>query len=238
VTDQQTIDPLEAFAELARIELASMDFFDVLGRVTQLAKQTVPGAAEVSISLLEEGDPMTAAFTGELALRLDEKQYENGDGPCLAAARGNKTFLVPDMRTEDRWPEFAARAVEHGAGSSVSVPLPIQQFMTGALNVYGREVEAFDTDSIQLAETFASYAAVAVANAHLYQTTAAVAAQLHGAMQSRAVIEQAKGIVAAQRHCPTEAAFAIMSKESQDTNRKLRDIAVDIVNAATGPSTP
>lgn len=178
MADQQTIDPLDAFAELARLEVAAVDFLDVLGRVTELAKQAVPGAAEVSISLLEEGDPMTAAFTGELALHLDEKQYESGQGPCLAAARGGETFIIADMRAERRWPEFVARAIEHGAQSSMSVSLPIQQAMTGALNVYGREVNAFDRDSLELAHMFASHAAVALANAHRYQTTTAVVTQM------------------------------------------------------------
>jgi GAF domain-containing protein len=234
VTEEFTLEPMQAFAELGRIELATTDLQEVLSRVSILAKRTIPGAAEVSVSLLQGKEATTAAFTGPLALHLDEKQYEVGHGPCLDAGRGGETLVIDDMESEDRWPDYTPRAVEQGALSSVSVGLPVQQAVTGALNIYGSRPIAFDQEAIQVAETFASYAAVALANAHLYQSTATLATQMQEAMASRAVIEQAKGIVAAQEKCTTEDAFVFISKRSQRTNRKLRDVAAEIVSEATG----
>ncbi|MBB5111303.1 AmiR/NasT family two-component response regulator [Micromonospora echinospora] len=114
----------------------------------------------------------------------------------------------------------------------MSIALPIQEAVTGALNLYGSSAHAFDQSSIDLAEEFAAYAAVALANAHLYESTSTLAQQMREAMRSRAVIEQAKGIIMGQRRCSADEAFTLLAKLSQDTNRKLRDVAEALVARA------
>ena len=230
--DNSTLDPSAAFAELGLINLAQHDLEQVLTRVSDVAKRAIPGADEVSVSLLSDGSATTAAFTGDLALHVDEQQYEKGYGPCLEAAQGGATVIVADMTTEDRWPAYVPRAVEHGVLSSMSVALPIQQAVTGALNVYARTPHAFDADAVELGETFAGYAAVAVANAHLYASAAALAKQMQTAMASRAVIEQAKGIVMGRAGCTADEAFDLLTRQSQHQNRKLRDVAQQVVEDA------
>jgi GAF domain-containing protein len=165
-------------------------------------------------------------------MALDESQYDSGFGPCLDAAAQHAVFVVEDMADEPRWPEFAAAAVKRGVRSSLSVGIPIQEQVAGAINIYGRQQGAFDAEAVTLAQTFAGYAAVAMANAHLYSTTAALAEQMAEAMTSRAVIEQAKGIVMAQRGVSAEEAFDVLSRASQAANRKLRDIAQALVDTA------
>jgi hypothetical protein len=80
----------------------------------------VPGADVVSVSLVSDGNAETVVFTGELARELDERQYERGYGPCLDAAAGGETLVIRDARTETRWPDYAAVAVERGSLSSMS----------------------------------------------------------------------------------------------------------------------
>lgn len=140
-------------------------------------------------------------------------------------------MLVPDMSAESRWPEWASRAHEAGAASSLSIGLPIQEATVGALNIYGAAAEVFN-DQVELAQTLAGYAAIALANVHLYESTATLAQQMQEAMQSRAVIEQAKGIIMGQRRCSAEEAFAILAQVSQDSNRKLREVAESLVDRA------
>ncbi len=229
---QQPMDPNDAFAELGRIKLADVDIDAVLDKIANLARRTIPGASEVSVTLVEGDDAHTAAFTGELAVKADESQYERGHGPCLDASAATATLSVPDMRTEERWPDWAGSAKEAGALSSLSIGLPVQERVTGALNIYATEPHAFDDDAISLAQTFAGYAAVALANVHLYETQATLAAHMQKAMESRAVIEQAKGIIMGDRRCTAAEAFAILSKLSQDTNRRLRDVANALVAKA------
>ena len=242
MTAHAPLTPMHAFAELGQIHLAENNMSQVLGCMSELAKQTIPGAEEVSVTLVQAAQPSTAAFTGELALQLDESQYETGGGPCLAAAAGGETMHVTDMATEDRWPEYTPRAVNQGARSSVSVSIPVLEAVTGALNIYSTRTNAFNDEAVDLAVAFAGYAAVALANAHLYTSTAARAEQMQEAMATRAVIEQAKGILVSQRGCSPQEAYDILLRGSKNSNRKLRDIAAALVEKSqtkpTSTATP
>ncbi|WP_262287439.1 GAF and ANTAR domain-containing protein [Micromonospora sp. MA102] len=232
---QAHLDLAAALIRLGRIKHDEADLDVVLANIAQVAKEAIPGAVEVSVTLIQGTEACTAAYTGELALTLDEWQYAQGRGPCLDAATTGTAMLVPDMTAESRWPEWAARAHEAGAASSLSIGLPIQEAMVGALNLYGAVPRAFD-EQIGLAQTLAGHAAVALANVHLYASTATLAQQMREAMQSRAVIEQAKGIIMGQRRCSAEEAFAILAQVSQDSNRKLREVAESLVDrAVNGP---
>ena len=235
MTHVEPMDPNEAFAELGRIKLADVDINTLLDRIAQLAKRTIPGASEVSVTLLQGGNAHTAAFTGEMALKLDEMQYERGHGPCLDASEGTTSLSVPDTDSEQRWPDWARNAQQAGAHSSLSIGLPVHEKVTGALNIYATKPHAFDDDAITLAQTFAGFAAVGLANAHLYETQATLAGHMQKAMENRAVIEQAKGIIMGDRRCTADEAFAILTKLSQDTNRKLRDVATALATKAASP---
>ena len=112
-------------------------------------------------------------------------------------------------------------------------PVPIREGLHGGPNLYAVQAEAFD-DARELATTFASYAAVAVHNMHLFETTRELADILDIAMRTRAVIEQAKGILMSQRRCDATEAFNLLAAASQRSNRKLRDIAQAIVDGVTG----
>ncbi|RKS75493.1 GAF domain-containing protein [Motilibacter peucedani] len=222
-----------AFAELARIDLATSDLVQVLQRVAELAAETVPGHAEVSVTLIDLRGGRTPVSTGQLARELDEAQYAEGRGPCLDAVQAGTTTRVDDMADEvDRWPLFVANARKHGVRSSMSVPLPMQSDVAGGLNLYSTSPETFDDATVAVVETFAGYAGVAVANAHLYASSTATADQMRQAMATRAVIEQAKGYVAAQRGISVDEAFDVLVRASSVTNRKLRDIAADVISGA------
>ncbi|MFC0004884.1 GAF and ANTAR domain-containing protein [Micromonospora siamensis] len=231
---QPSTSPESAFAELGQIRLDEVTLEQMLDKVAELANRTIPGAREVSVTLVRGGAARTAVTTGEIARELDEWQYREGFGPCLDAAPSGDSVSVPDTATESRWPGWAEHASNAGIGSSLSVGLPIQEAVTGALNVYGGPPDSFGPEAIATAETFAAFAAVALANAHLYDATATLAEQMREAMRSRAVIEQAKGIIMGERHCSSQEAFALLSKISQDTNRKVRDVAAALVDRAVG----
>lgn len=233
----ELVQPQDAFAELARITLSDQSLDSVMATIARLAKQTIPGAAEVSVTMVERGKATTVASTGQLATDLDERQYERGHGPCLAAVEGGEPVLISDMASEHRWTTWARQAVERGAGSSLSIPVPVQREVMAALNIYGTDQNAFDPDSVELAATFSAYAGVALANMHLYQAQGQMADQLQTAMQSRAVIEQAKGILMGQRRCPADEAFNILIKLSQDSNKKLREVAQALIDHSTSSTT-
>jgi GAF domain-containing protein len=171
--DRPHLDPRDAFTELGRLSFDNTSMEAMLQRIAALAKQVIPGVAEASVSLIAHDKATTAACTGTLALDLDETQYGRGYGPCLEAAVGEAIREIADARTETRWPDYTLVAVERGSLSSLSAPVPVREALHGGLNLYAVEAGAFDDDRRGLATTFASYAAVAVHNMHLYESDAA-----------------------------------------------------------------
>ncbi|MBK5305390.1 MAG: GAF and ANTAR domain-containing protein [Frankiaceae bacterium] len=233
MTRANAIDAKAAFDELALLVLSDQTMDGLLHRIAELAQGVVEGASEVSVTLVAMDKATTVASTGPLALALDERQYECDAGPCLDAAQTGDVAHIPDMRQEARWPPFTTAAVEQGALSSLSTPIPMQQYARAALNMYGSTPDAFGPEAVALAGSFASYAGVALANMHLYESTKTLAEQLQSAMESRAVIEQAKGVLMGQRRCTADEAFDILVKLSQQSNRKLRDVAQALVDSAS-----
>lgn len=229
------LSPADAYAELGRIELRDATFDQVIQRIADVAKRAIPGAAEVSVTIVRAQRPTTVAATGPAALALDEAQYATGRGPCVDAAQAGQLVLVEDVSVDDRWPAFAVAARREGMTSSLSVALPVQQDVVGGLNIYADRLGVFDAQALETVRTFAAYAAVAVANATLYLDTAALARQMQEAMESRAVIEQAKGILMAERRCTATEAFDLLVAISQATHRKVRELADDLVRTTAAP---
>jgi GAF domain-containing protein len=233
VTDIQPMDPLDAAAQLGGVALGESGAETALAKIAELTRRTIPGAHEVSVTLLHDTGAHTAAFTGQLALELDEWQYEHGYGPCLDASRAHDVYSVPDLSAETRWPDWAARALGAGARSSLSVGLPIRDRVTGALNLYGTEPDAFDEEAVTVARVFADYAAVVLTDDHHHEGRG-LARHLRTAMERRAVVEQAKGIIMGDRHCTAAEATEILEQLSLYTNRRPSDIAAALVGRAAG----
>ncbi len=211
--------------------LVDRSLADVLADVTRLAAQGIPGAEASSITLLRGEKAFTVAHFGEMSLAADELQYEHGSGPCVDAGRGGVLLRVDDMRTEERWPDYVAHLLKASeVRSSLSVPLPYQGSSIGALNNYSTQPSAFAVpESLRAALEVAEIVAVAVANADAHAQLGDQARNMRVAMESRAVIEQAKGVLMAQRHVDADQAFELLREASQRSNRKLRDIALAIV---------
>ena len=219
--------------ELSRVVLVDRTLTNVLADVTRIAARGIPGAEATSITLLRDDKAFTVAHFGEMALAADELQYAHGYGPCMDAGRGGVLLRVDDMRTEERWPDYVTHVVEATpVRSSLSVPLPYQGSSIGALNNYSTQPDAFATpESLRAGLEVAEVVAVAVANADAHHQLGEQARNMRLAMESRAVIEQAKGVLMAQRHVDAEQAFEILREASQRYNRKLRDIALGIVES-------
>jgi GAF domain-containing protein len=218
---------------LSRVALVDRTLSDVLTDVTRIAATGIPGAEATSITLLRGDKAFTAAYSGEMALAADELQYAHGAGPCMDAGRGGVLLRVDDMHTEERWPDYVAHVRRStDVRSSLSVPLPYQGSAIGALNNYSTTPAAFASpESLRAGLEVAEVVAVAVANADAHWQLGEHARNMGLAMQSRAVIEQAKGVLMAQRHVDVDQAFEILREASQRYNRKLRDIATGIVES-------
>jgi GAF domain-containing protein len=231
-------DAAEALERLGRLSLRELSMDSLLQTVADLTKSVMPGNPEASVLLLVKDHPSTVSSTGPLATDLDERQYERGHGPCLHAARSGEVTEIPDTRAEGRWPDYTPRAVEHGNLSSLSIPLDIDrdQQVTGALNIYARHPDAFDETSRSVATRFAPYAAVAAGNLYAYRSARDMAENLQTALESRAVIDQAKGILMERHKLTADQAFQRLARASMTSNRKLRDIADHLVRTGEIPS--
>lgn len=225
----------DVLRDLSRVVLAGRSLEEVLTEIVMIASRGIPGAESVSMTLVKGEKAFTAAHSGEMALAADELQYEEGGGPCMDAGRGNVVLRVDDMQTEQRWPTYVARVTATGVRSSLSVPLPYQGSAIGALNIYSTRPAAFaGPESLEAGVEVAEMLAVAVANAESHWQLGEQARNMRLAMQSRAVIEQAKGVLMAQRKVDADVAFEILRDASQRYNRKLRDIATGIVDSVQG----
>jgi GAF domain-containing protein len=237
MTYSRPMQPIDAFTQLGRIKSHEVSLRDVLQSVVELAGISIPQVTEASMTLVQGTEAHTLVSTGSLASSLDEAQYELGQGPCLHAAAATTVESVGDMASESRWPQWTSRALQAGARSSLSIGLPAQSPVGGALNLYASTSNAFDTDAVAVARAFAGYAGLAVANDYLNQVQLTLSRHIEAAMDSEAVIEQAKGIIVGDRRCAPGEAFAVLAAMAQDTNRTVRETAQDLV-ARTAESAP
>jgi GAF domain-containing protein len=227
------IDPTGVLAELSQAVDADRDMSVILDDVVGLTKRRIPGVDVVSITLVRNETAHTAATTGPLAVQLDELQYEQGYGPCLDAGRFNENQHIEDAATETRWPKYVPKARQQGLGSSLSVPLPVESYLVGALNVYSVTARAFSPTSVTLCGAFAAHVTAALSQAESAHSHRHRAAHLERALESQAVINQAKGMIMVQQKCTADVAFSMLRKLSMDQNIKLYDLAASLVTSAS-----
>jgi GAF domain-containing protein len=185
--------------------------------------------------LLERSGPATAAASSEAAERVDAVQYRAaGGGPCLDAYRRQVMNRIDSTDTDERWPEFSRAAAAAGVHSTLSFPLVVGGDGLGALNLYSDVKSGFDAADEEAGAIFANQASVTLANARAYWANEELKRNLQRALESRGVIEQAKGILIAQQGYSDDEAFDVLSRASQRSNRRVHELAVEIVERARG----
>jgi GAF domain-containing protein len=230
-----THDPLtEAYAELSGLLLTEENVETTLRRIAELAAALVPHCDLAAVTVEQDGRYVTAVSTDQLAREIDEAQYRAGDGPCLDAIRHNRVNRVDDCTAETRWPEFASSAVEKGITSFLALPLLVRDAPIGALNLYSNQALGFTELDEQICALFTGAAAAVLANAQVYRGAVRLVEQLQDALESRATIEQAKGMLMEREGCGADEAFRLLAEASQRTNRTLRDIADALVSRIDG----
>ncbi len=221
----------DEFSALSQFFVNEGTLGDTLVRVSELACQVLP-ADFAGITMLVDGKPSTGVFTDREAPEIDEAQYSSGQGPCLDAFRNQRVNRIDSTADDQRWPDFAKMAFSHGILATLSVPVIARGQSLGALNLYSHQAKAFDDHSVDRIETFARQAAIVLANAQVYWDARQLNENLQQAMASRATIDYAVGIVMAGGGRSPDEAFQVLVRASQRENRKLREIAEEIVSGA------
>ncbi|MBO0871194.1 MAG: GAF and ANTAR domain-containing protein [Micromonosporaceae bacterium] len=211
------------FSRLARSLHQESGLDDTLRGIVSAAVQTVPGAQEAALSVIEgRRGVRTRAGSAEFAYQVDQVQYDTGEGPCLTSLSEQCTVRLSDVATETRWPSFTPRAAELGVGSMLAVQLYVEQDNLGALNLYSRQAGAFTDESEQVGLVFATHAALAMAEAQGQE-------RMHRAVEVRDLIGQAKGILMERHKVTGDQALNLLVRASQNSNRKLVEIAAHLV---------
>jgi len=206
-----------------------------LRRVAETGCRMLTNCTSASVTLIDQGRAITVGSTNDTAQVLDDAQYAARDGPCLTAAREVRFVRLDDIESDGRWPMYAASALANGIRSSLSVPLVLAGVDTfGGFNIYGKSVGGFSDDDEQLCQAFAAQASIVVSNAHSYWSVFELSQNLSKAMETRAVIEQAKGVLMSTHRIDGDAAFEMLRERSQTSNRKLREVAADVVDETAG----
>jgi len=235
---QRLDDVIGALADLSDVLTRTEDLGRVLQRSVEQVARAIPGADMASVSVLRDDGTTaeTVASSSERVWAVDDHQYAAGGGPSLEAARTGQVVRVGVEQATERWPEFARSARAAGVGSYLSAPLHVDEEFAGSLNLYSEQAHGFGDLDEALLRLYTTAAAAAIANARRYTQARDLAAQLSQALDSRAVIDQARGILMATHGIDAEQAFAPLAKESQNTDVKLREVAARLVESIGHPA--
>jgi hypothetical protein len=225
------------FAGLAAELHGEGDNDSALLRAVELSVKYIEGCACASITVVRSGRGHTIAASDDIARQADTLQYELGEGPCLQAAWDDANYVMFDVAGERRWPRYAAALAEHTSLRSVlAFQLPAEE--SAALNLFGTQPGAFGDDAVDFGAVFAAHVSSLVALYDAEQQSA----NLRSALDSSRQIGAAIGILMAHHRVTQDDAFELLRRTSQQLQRKLRDVALAVVEtgalpepAASGP---
>ncbi len=229
---QRDADLAASLAELSQLSAGRVGLVEMLTQVAKMAVKAIPGAEGAGLTLLEPDREDVVVKSAEFVRQIDDIQYGLGQGPCISAAAEGRTMRSGSLGGDPRWPRFGPRAGRLGVHSVLSLPLITPSGVIGAMNVYAHAHDAFDEDAEDIGEMFAAPAAISVLNAQILAQSQRLADQLHNALQTRPVIDQAIGILRSRSGDTADEAFETLRQLSQHQHVKVADLARSIVEEA------
>jgi GAF domain-containing protein len=234
------LDVDSGLRELSSLLLAEETLESTMQRIAAVACRCVCAGAGATVTLLNGDEPYTAAATDDRVRAVDERQYELRDGPCVEALKTGETQVIANIGIDERFADVGPMACAVGLVSVMSVPLRTAAVVDGvgevlgSLNVYADAEAAFGDDHVAAAELVAAQASVVTVNARTHAECHERIRQLQEALDSRVVIEQAKGMLMERHGVGPQEAFGLLRGTSQRQNRRMRLVAQDLVLLASG----
>ena len=220
----------EAFVTLADTLVADYDVIDVLHQLTIECVELLRVDAAGLLLSDQRGNLQMAAASTEQARVVELFQLQSDEGPCLDCYRTSRPISAPDLRDMTDWPRFIAHTLETGYRSVHAVPLRLRNETIGALNLFRTQPGALRPDELRIAQALADVATIGILQERAISRREILAEQLQVALNSRVIIEQAKGVLAERGQLEMERAFQLLRGHARSTQQRLSDVALGVAN--------
>ncbi|MFJ5986236.1 ANTAR domain-containing protein [Lentzea sp. NPDC092896] len=221
---------LQAFVQLADTLVDDYDVVDVLHRLVDHCVQLLDATAAGLMLSDQRGGLRVVAYSSDQTRMLELFQLQASEGPCLECVHNGEPVLVADLTTSvERWPRFAPLAIEEGFASVHAVPMRLRRETIGALNLFRRETGLLGDEDLMVVRALADTATIGILQERAIRRGEVVTEQLQTALNSRVVIEQAKGVLAFAGNLEMEKAFQALRDYSRNRGRRLADVARELV---------
>jgi GAF domain-containing protein len=226
------------FVELADSLVAEFDVIDLTSVLVERCSELL-GSTEVGLALADtQGRLRVLASTTERMRVLELIEVQNDEGPCRDCYRTGERVLNHRLQeADDRWPSFALQALSAGFQMVHALPLRLRTETIGAMNVFDDEPRELTAQDVNLAQALADAATIAILHERAVKRGAQLAGQLQGALNSRIVVEQAKGIVAERLQVGMDEAFGLLRGYARSERRRLSDVAVELIDGTLDVAT-
>jgi GAF domain-containing protein len=230
----------ETFVELTDTMVADFDVIDFLHVLTSRSVELLDVSAAGLLLADPRGELRVVAASSEAARLLELFQLQNDQGPCLDCFRSGQPVATADLGADERWPRFAAAAGQGGFRAVQALPMRLRDQVIGALNLFRDTAGAFDAEAVHIGQALADVATISLLHDRSMRRSDTLNEQLQAALNSRVIIEQAKGKLAERLGIDVSQAFTILRAQARNRNQRLSDLArafVDGTQAVTGPAT-
>jgi GAF domain-containing protein len=225
-------DVRHALAELGRLRFGEMSIEEALQEIVQTT-HTIFNVDGAGLMLADvEHNLRNVAVSDDRLGYLEDLQIRHHEGPCVAAYEEKELIGADDLLSDDRWPLFSAAAVDQGLRAVLVSPLPYNQHAVGVVTVLSEQAHPWSAEGELALLAFTDLAAVLIATMMQSQQQSELAAQLQSALNSRTIIEQAKGVLIGQEGLSPRAAYERLRAQARSQRRKLTALCADIVREA------
>ena len=225
----------ETFVALADTMVADFDVIDFLHLLTDRSTRLLPVSAAGVLLADPRGELRVAAASSEETRLVELFQIQNDQGPCLECVHTGQPVMVTGLAEQDqRWPRFAAAATRAGFSTVNALPMRLRDQVIGALNLFSTGNTPLGLAELRAGQALADVATIGLLQERSVRRAEALAEQLQGALNSRVVIEQAKGRLAERLGVDVEQAFQLLRQHCRNTNQRLTDVAYFVINSPTG----
>jgi GAF domain-containing protein len=227
---------LRTLVELADTLVADYDAIDFLSTLCERAAEAV-GATAVGVLVVHEGDDLDVVAASSQDMRaLEVFEVRNGEGPCMDAYRTGAPVTAIDLDDDERWPTFRARATGLGYRSVLGQPLRLRDVTIGALNAYRGDPGPFSDADVEVLRGLADMATIGIMHERTMRSADEQISDLRRSLTDRAVVEQAKGLIAERLSITPDDGFDRLRRHARSRNQRVRAAAQRILRGDLDPT--